>query len=245
MKDCLVVIPARLGSRRLPGKPLIECGGKPLLWHVWQNAITWDRAARVIVATDSTEILTAARDFGAEAVATPDGFRNGTQRCLWVWHHYQAPAHHRPILVNLQGDEVRLTPDLLSRIPPRGKLSDPMIWTLSAPFATEFQRRNRNEVKVVTDVNHRALYFSRHPLPGARRHVGLYAFNTEIIPMLEEALKGNRTALDRAENLEQLAWLEAGLGVVVGRTNQTPLAVNTLMDVTRFRNFLKGSEHNV
>lgn len=225
-RDCLVVLPARMSSARLPGKPLLDVAGKPLLWHAWRNACAWDRAARVVVATDSEAIQSWMETFGANVVMTSPHCRNGTERCFEVWRNNDCEAHH---LVNLQADEPCITPDMLDLLLDHKA----MIGTLAGPL-TERDRVNRHEVKVVVDRLGYALYFTRHPLPLALRHVGAYTFRGDAVRRI-----ANKTARDSplaaAENLEQLSWMEAGFAMWVGVLDASPLAVNTHEDLAELK----------
>lgn len=231
-QDVLVVIPARLESKRFPGKPLIEVAGKPLIWYAWHVASTWPRANGVVIASPDASILDAMARFGAEVQHSPPELRNGSQRAFDVWHHMGSS-----FVVDLQCDEPEVTHAMLDAAVSPWCDGDPDIATLSGPFFSGHPSTDPNEVKVVVSQLGRAVYFSRQPLPASRRHIGIYAFrgyNVSLIASETESVCG------RAERLEQLDWLDAGWPIQVVPVEATPLSINTPRDMEIFTAKVEG-----
>jgi 3-deoxy-manno-octulosonate cytidylyltransferase (CMP-KDO synthetase) len=242
-----VVIPARYGSVRLPGKPLLAVAGKPLVQHVYERAVE-SRAESITIATDDRRILEACRGFGAQTVMTAETPQSGTDRIAEVAAKMNWPAE--AIVVNLQGDEPLMPPKLVTQAA-RTLASDDAagIATLATPISSRAEFENANAVKVVLDWQGRALYFSRAPIPCTRdgagasntrpfglRHVGLYAYR---IPTVGQLARTPPCALERAERLEQLRALWLGIGIAVETVGAAPPAgVDTVDDLKRVEEFL-------
>jgi len=250
-----VVIPARYASSRLPGKPLADIGGRPMIQHVWDRAAE-SGAGRVIIATDSERIGEAVRGFGGEAVMTRDDHPSGTDRLQEV--ATTLGLEDDAIVVNVQGDEPLLPAGLINQV--AGLLEgapDAAIATLCEPIRDPEELFNPNAVKVVMDEAGRALYFSRAPIPWDRetfedrrrleqvpetagwyRHIGLYAYR---VSLLHQFVGWQPAPLERAESLEQLRALWHGARIQVGIAEQTPPAgVDTEVDLERVRARLAG-----
>ncbi len=240
-----IVIPARYGSSRLPGKPLADIAGKPMIQHVWERAAeAAPPADEVIIAADDDRILDVAKAFGAKAVKTKESHESGTDRLAEVaslmgWGD-------REIVVNMQGDEPLLPAVLICAV---GELlaenKDAHIATASCAIRQSKDVRNPNIVKVVTDNHGYALYFSRAPIPYCRdgaidvdtfnyqRHIGLYAYRVGVLKKLT-ALPQART--EKIEQLEQLRAMEAGMKIVVAEIAEAPPhGVDTLADLQAMR----------
>jgi 3-deoxy-manno-octulosonate cytidylyltransferase (CMP-KDO synthetase) len=228
-----IVIPARLGSTRLPRKVLREIAGKPLVEHVWLAARK-ARAQEVVVATDDAEVFGACQRFGADVVMTRVEHQSGTDRIFEV----ARKRKWKPgtLVVNLQGDEPLMPPALVRRaaqLLAKDRKAD--IATLCHPLHAVDEWLNPNFVKVVMDGQGHALYFSRAPIPWKRegatrdnprlpeglayRHVGLYAYR---VAALAKFSKLKPAKLENAEALEQLRALAAGMTIAVGVTNEPP-----------------------
>jgi 3-deoxy-manno-octulosonate cytidylyltransferase (CMP-KDO synthetase) len=222
-----VVIPARFGSTRLPGKPLMRIGSKPMLQWVHEAAVA-SGAAEVIIATDDERILEAAAGWGAHAQLTSLTHLSGTDRIAEV--ALQAGWGGDDIVVNLQGDEPMMPPELVRQVA-RLLEAHPSaaIATLATRIGSVAALMDPNAVKVVSDAAGRALYFSRAPIPwgrdtapagivsqrsanGARRHIGLYAYRVAALRRLSMLPPG---VLEQLEKLEQLRALENGLEIRV------------------------------
>ncbi|WFF43107.1 3-deoxy-manno-octulosonate cytidylyltransferase [Salinicola endophyticus] len=248
MSEFVVVIPARYGSSRLPGKPLMEIAGLPMVQHVWQRAGE-SRAARIVIATDDARIEAAALAFGAEVVMTRGDHPSGTDRLAEVAEALALAAD--TLVVNVQGDEPLLPAAAIDLVAQR-LAGDPRasIATLAEPILDVETLFNPNVVKVVTDLSGRALYFSRAPIPwdrnawktqpptlletdAWRRHIGLYAYRAGF---LADYVTWPPAPLEQLEQLEQLRALQQGhLIQVADVTSPYPGGVDTQEDLERVR----------
>ena len=205
-----MVIPARFAAKRLPGKPLIKFGDRPLLQHVYQAAVN-SKATEVIIATDDERIETAARGFGARVVMTSSTHRNGTERIAEAAALLQLPDSC--IIVNVQGDELGLPPALIDQV--AGNLAshqDASMTSLYAPVKSAQEMNDPNCVKVVVDARGYALMFSRSALPwnaadAGYRHIGIYACTGEFLKICAQL---PACELEQVERLEQLRALYHG-----------------------------------
>jgi len=239
-----VVIPARLGSTRLPRKALADLGGRPLIAWTLERAQA-SGAASVHVATDDESIAGAVREAGSEALMTSTEHRSGTDRLAEAVRILE--LSERAIVVNLQGDEPLMPPDCVVQVADLLNTdSEASISTLWEPVDSEKQWRDPNVVKLVNDGRGRALYFSRAPIPHARdqdwprtearRHVGLYAYRAGA---LREWPQLAPSALERYESLEQLRALSAGWLITTARAiRPIPVGVDTADDLERLRRSL-------
>lgn len=239
-----IVIPARYGSERLPGKPLQRLAGKPLLQWVYEAALAAG-ATETLIATDDQRVLAAAAGFGATARLTSAAHASGTDRIAEVALQSGWPAD--AVVVNLQGDEPMMPPALLRQV--AGLLqqnTDADIATLATPIDSTAMLCDANVVKVVTDPQGRALYFSRAPIPwnrdppaagragpgshaGARRHIGIYAYRVSALQRLSRLPP---SPLETIEKLEQLRALECGMRIQVADAQSQPGPdVNTIEDL--------------
>ena len=239
----IAVIPARYGSTRLPGKPLKDIAGKPMIEWVYGQALQ-SGASEVIVATDDERIVAACRGFGARAELTSSEHASGTDRIAEIARRH-AWADEQ-IVVNVQGDEPLISPLCIAQT---ARLlawhPEAAIATLTAPLESEEQFRDSNFVKVVTDRNGWALYFSRAPIPWPRdggvpravRHVGLYAYRAGELKTISAAAP---CALEEIEKLEQLRALWLGLRIVVADAVEPPSPhVDTEEDLAKVRSYLE------
>jgi 3-deoxy-manno-octulosonate cytidylyltransferase (CMP-KDO synthetase) len=236
----LGIIPARLESTRLPRKALREICGKPMVAWVYERAHLAKSLTRVTVATDSREILSVCRELGIPTVRTSAGHRSGTDRLVEVMDREPADVY-----VNIQGDEPMVTPahiDLLVR--PFQRRPDTQVSTLKIRIKPE-EARDPNVVKVVTDVEGRALYFSRAVIPHDRdstgrarwyKHLGLYAYRAEALRRFS-TLKPSE--LEQTEKLEQLRFLENGISIAVVETTQDTIGVDTEEDLKRVEEYFR------
>jgi len=229
MTEFAVVIPSRYASERLPGKPLRDIAGKPMLRHVWDRAMESD-ASEVVVATDDQRIADAARGFGATVCMTDAAHQSGTDRIAEVastlgWSDDR-------IVVNLQGDEPLMPPGLIRQC--AKLLDDPAadMATLASAGLSEDEFHNPNVVRVLVDQANFALYFSRSPIPysrspdtdqlaraTARRHHGIYGYRCAVLKRL---VASPPSVLERCEKLEQLRALELGMRIKVGQPDERP-----------------------
>ncbi len=242
-----VVIPARYGSNRLPGKPLVDLAGKPMIVRVAELAGRTG-AIDVTVATDDKRVLEAVRAYGLDAILTRSEHRSGSDRVNEVAE--QLGFSGESIVINLQGDEPLLPPQLISQLA-EAMAADPScrVCTLREAITATEQMQDPDLVKVVFDTNDSALYFSRAAIPANRadnnydrlaelgnlgwRHVGLYGFR---VAALSEFVRLPPSSLERGEMLEQLRLLESGVGIkVIEAGLPVPAGVDTAADLERVR----------
>ena len=241
-----VIIPARFGSVRLPGKPLAMMGERPLIQWVWQSAVA-SGAASVLIATDDERIRAAAGKFGADCLMTSAQHASGTDRIAEVVRAREFAADD--IVVNLQGDEPTMPAEVIAKV--AGVLRDVAfrdIATAVAPIASLREFLDPNCVKALRAADGRALYFSRAPVPwprdsvvagepasfaGAWRHIGIYAYR---VRSLLQFAAWPPTALETTEKLEQLRALEHGMHIhLVTLAHSPPAGVDTPEDLERVR----------
>jgi 3-deoxy-manno-octulosonate cytidylyltransferase (CMP-KDO synthetase) len=241
--DVLVLIPARMASSRLPGKPLADVGGRPMIVHMLALAQA-AAIGRVAVATDSPEIAAAVQAAGGQAVMTRPDHASGSDRIHEAMRLVD-PGGRAGIVLNLQGDMPTPTPaDLRAAL---GPLADPAvdIATIATEIRDEAGRTNPHMVKVVGSLvapgRMRALYFTRATAPWGEgplfHHFGLYAYRRAA---LERFVTLPPSPLERREKLEQLRALEAGMRIDVALVGAEPLDVNTSEDLARVRDLLKA-----
>lgn len=239
-----LVIPARWGSTRFPGKMLHPLAGKPLIRHVWERASAARGIERVIVATDDTRIAGAAGAFGAEVVMTSPAHPSGTDRIAEVAAKLRGITH----FINVQGDEPLIDPLLIEALSKemRGSKEVAMI-TAATPFADLLEAKDPNCVKVVTGASGNALYFSRSLIPHHRDandaksavqpllHLGIYGYRSDTLRRL---VRLSPTPLEQCEKLEQLRALEHGIPIRVITTNHRGIGVDTPDDAARVERIL-------
>ena len=249
----IAIIPARYASSRLPGKPLLEIGGKPMILHVVESATAAPSINKVIVATDDKRIFDVVEDSGYEAMMTRIDHQTGTDRLAEVAEQLDAE-----IIVNVQGDEPFIDPATIeAALEPL--LSDEKILmaTTCEPIDSVADVMNPNVVKVVRDKDNFALYFSRNPIPFLRaevqahgslenalhahpallksffKHTGLYVYRREF---LLDYAKMAPTFLEQAEALEQLRVLENGFRIKVVEVAHRSIGIDTMEDLEKARN---------
>jgi len=237
-----IVIPARYGSSRFPGKPLARQTGKYLIEHVVEQARKAKLASQVIVATDDPRIESAVHDFGGTAVMTSNSHQSGTDRIAEVMRKPEFAAVE--VVVNVQGDEPEIEPALIDELIEVTSRPGVSMATVSAPFGPHHAKdvTNPNIVKVVTDRDHFALYFSRSVIPfdrdntseGSllyRKHLGIYAYKRDALLTLASAPV---CELERLEKLEQLRALYLGMKIFVVQTTKVPHGIDTPEDYAAF-----------
>jgi 3-deoxy-manno-octulosonate cytidylyltransferase (CMP-KDO synthetase) len=227
----VAVIPARLGSTRLSRKVLREIAGRPMLDWVYRAARACRQLNRVLIATDSDEVMAFAEKSGFEAMMTPASCASGTDRI-----HFVAQNLAADIYVNVQGDEPLVRPEQIDALlRPILRREDVLVSTVATACAAE-HIGNPNAVKVVTAADGRALYFSRATIPHDRdgsgsvkyqKHLGLYAYRMVALDRFPTLLT---SALEAAERLEQLRFLEAGIDIYVEPTEFDSIGVDTEED---------------
>ena len=241
----IAVIPARLQSTRLPSKPLIKVLNKFIIQYVYEGVSQASHLVdKVIVATDSVDILNAVTHFGGEAILTAKTHRNGTDRIREVLKKY--PDYD--LTLNIQGDEPLVNVELIrALISPFEKDPHLNVATLCHPIYERKDLLNPNCVKVVLNQKQRALYFSRSPIPYRRnkddktqrlKHIGLYAFKTKFLQTLHQH---KSMPLEKAEALEQLRILEMDESIAVTTVITPTIDINTSSDLKKFKRYLLTS----
>lgn len=236
----LAVIPARLASTRLPRKVLREIAGEPMLAWVYRAARGCSLLDQVLIATDSDEVMDFAKQNGMPAVFTPPDCASGTDRV-----HAVAQSIPADIYVNVQGDEPMMRPEHITALLQPFARPEVEVATIATPCSPD-QVENPNAVKVVTAANGRALYFSRSTIPydrdrrGAiayRKHLGLYAYRKAALQRFPTLAP---SALEAAEKLEQLRFLENGIDLYVTETPFDTIGVDTEEDRLRVEEILRA-----
>ncbi|MDR3491281.1 MAG: 3-deoxy-manno-octulosonate cytidylyltransferase [Gammaproteobacteria bacterium] len=225
----LCVIPSRIGSTRLSRKPLIHIQGKPMIQWTYENASRCHILTKVVVATDSTEIADCIRKVNGDVIMTDPNLQTGSDRVAAVAQHYP----DMDIIINLQGDEPFIKPLMLEQlVAPYLAGETPEMTTLAYPLDMKNKYNDPGTVKVITDIQGNALYFSRSPIPYFRtettapvyNHMGLYAFRRDFLLHYTTLAQ---TPLEKAESLEQLRALENGFKIRVCLTQEKTLEINT------------------
>lgn len=258
----IVVIPARFGASRFPGKPLASLAGKPMIQHVYENAARAQRIQGVFVATDSDKIAEAVKAFGGSAIMTSDAHQSGTDRIAEAVHKIIAGGMALvadDIVVNVQGDEPLLIPAMVDEVVALMDDGRAEIGTLVKRIETVEDMFNPNVVKAVFSPDGYALYFSRAPIPYHRdqfvrgcgiiaagqmaditlyKHYGIYAYRRHT---LERFAGLPPTRLEQTEKLEQLRALENSIPIKIGITNHTTIGVDTPEDLERVKQWLNTS----
>ena len=234
----IAVIPARLASTRLPRKMLREINGRPLVVWVCNAVHKCARLNDVILATDSEEIKEAGQKHGCNVRMTSDKHRSGTERV-----HEISQSIPADVYINVQGDEPMVRPEQIDTIIDLMERSEIQVGTLMTPAKPE-DVNNPNAVKVVTDSNGKALYFSRATIPYDRdgthpkyfKHLGIYAYRK---PALDQFVVLPESSLERGERLEQLRFLENGISIYAAETPYDSIGVDTEEDLQRVQAMLK------
>ena len=236
--NIIAFIPSRYESTRFPGKPLAPIAGKPMIQHVYQNALSCHEISDVYVATDDKRIFTCVHDFGGKAVMTDKNHHSGTDRIAEAARQMNLNREH--LIVNIQGDQPIFQPSLITQmITPMIEDATIPMGTLKYPMTDEDDVNNPNYVKVVTDREGFALFFSRSPLPFFRdatsqkihyKHLGFYAYRYDFLQQFAGFPVGQ---LESAERLEQLRALENGFRIKVIETTLDSIEVDTPDDIKK------------
>ncbi len=244
----LGIIPARFASSRLPGKPLADIHGKPMIWHVYQGAK--EAVDRLIVATDDERIARVVRDFGGEAMMTSPDHVNGSSRCAEV---ISKLVDTFDVIVNIQGDEPMIEAEAIQSLLALFSRPEVEMATLALRLPSDFgEMEGGNSVYLTVDKFQRALYFSRQVIPYTRdvpralwsektnyyRHIGMYAFRPQA---LLDFSGMDESTLEQTEKLEQLRWLENGRPLHVAFTNHYGISVDTESDLALARKKINPS----
>lgn len=245
MIKAVIVIPARFGSSRFEGKPLALLLDKPMIQHVYERCKEVTSVAKVIVATDDERIKQAVLSFGGDVLMTSPNHSTGTSRIAELLPNLKS----YDIIVNVQGDEPLIDPIAVETLLQSFDEINTSIATLCAPIVEESDLFNFNVVKVVRDIQDNALYFSRQAIPALRdepyrmwlskapyfKHIGIYAYRTEILNKLNKLPEGS---LSKLEMLEQLSWLEHGHKIKCMETKYVSIGVDTEEDLQRVEEIL-------
>ena len=240
----IAIIPARYASTRFPGKPLAYIGGSPMLRHVYERVSASGLFDMVVIATDDSRILGVAESWDANVIMTSEEHESGTERCAEVISKLEAQFD---IVVNVQGDEPFISMEPLKQLVSLFENKDVEIGTLVQKIEDERDIENPNVVKAVLGINKQALYFSRSPIPYVRdkshtetvfmKHIGIYGYRTSVLQKIVKLAPG---ALEKAESLEQLRWLENGYRIFAEETAYRMLAVDTPEDLIKAEEFFNS-----
>jgi 3-deoxy-manno-octulosonate cytidylyltransferase (CMP-KDO synthetase) len=245
----LGIIPARYASTRFPGKPLVDIAGKRMVQRVYERAA--EMLEEVWVATDDARIEEAVKGFGGKVVMTSQACSSGTDRCREAVEKIAAATHRSfDVVINIQGDEPLLHPEMLENLMSCFEDDTAEIATLVNPIVHQEDIFNQGEVKVVFDRNKEALYFSRSPVPYVMeadkadwlerhrfyKHVGVYAYRIDVLRRITELPV---SPLEATERLEQNRWLENGYRIKVEITDHESVPVDTPEDLERVQRLLE------
>jgi len=242
-QQCVLVIPARRRSTRLPNKLLLRQTGKTVLQHTYETACQTRSPRQVLIATDDNQIACEARQFGAQVVMTSPDCPSGTDRVAEAIREIDAAQ----IIINLQGDEPDIDPAAVDKLA-ESLLNNPAaaMATLATPIRDSAQLHDPSCVKVVFSPEGRALYFSRSPIPHARewddellqadpplfhQHIGVYAYRRNLLLRLAQLPQGR---LEQLEKLEQLRVLEQGETILITQIDQPTRGIDTPEDYAAF-----------
>lgn len=242
-KQTAIIIPARFGSSRLEGKPLLKANNKPIIQWVWEKASKCPLVDRVIVATDDERIFNACKEFGAEVEMTSTEHKSGSDRIAEVASRHPEIGY----IINLQGDEPLIEQANIELVI-KGVLEDEKadISTLLREIKDEDEAQNPNLVKCVFDVNNYAMYFSRSKIPYERNvgkskiygHLGIYGYKREALFKMTQL---PQTTYEMAESLEQLRALQNGMKIKIAIVDNIPVGIDTLEDFEKFRRMVEKS----
>lgn len=240
MVKCIGIIPSRYSSTRLPGKPLADICGKPMIQWVYERCMQ-SKLDEVIVATDDKRVFEVVESFGGRAVMTSKDHENGSSRIGEVAQNIECEY-----VVNIQGDEPLIDPECINKIVESLKTNSHQVVTLISKLEENIE--NPNTVKVVKDCNNNAIYFSRYPIPYNRdglegipmyKHIGIYGYNKEF---LLQYLKLEMTILEKSESLEQLRILETGNKILTIEVEDDFVGVDTEDDLRTVISIIENSK---
>ena len=234
------IIPARYASTRFPGKPLALIKGKPMIQRVYEQALK-SKLDAVVIATDDVRIADAVMDFGGQYVMTSPNHRSGTDRCCEALDLLKTKYD---AVVNIQGDEPFIDPKQIDLLVDLIVRDDTPLASLAKRIDDEDELFSPNAVKVVVNQEGNAMYFSRSPIPFMRnvdrdewlakgrfyKHIGIYAYKADV---LHQVAHMEPSALEQAESLEQLRWLENGLAIRMALSDAENISIDTPDDLHR------------
>jgi 3-deoxy-manno-octulosonate cytidylyltransferase (CMP-KDO synthetase) len=241
------VIPARYDSSRFPGKPLVDIGGKSMIQRVYEQCSKSTSLNKLIVATDDQRIADHVKLFGGNVTLTSINHQSGTDRCAEVANNYP----EFDFLINIQGDEPMINPDQIDLLCKCFENPNASIATLVKKISSNEELFNENTPKVILNKNNEAILFSRTAIPFIRgkakenwieyytfyKHIGIYGFKTETLKNLNNL---PISALESAEALEQLRWIENGYRIHTAITDKESQAIDTPQDLEKLLKWIKG-----
>jgi 3-deoxy-manno-octulosonate cytidylyltransferase (CMP-KDO synthetase) len=247
------IIPARYDSSRFPGKPLHEICGISMIQRVYQRAIKANLLEKVLVATDDERIFNHVKSFDGNVVMTSKNHQSGTDRCREALETFEKQNHIIfDVVVNIQGDEPLINPQNINVLVEKFLRNNIEIATLKRLISDNDELFSPNVVKVITDYNDKAIYFSRNPLPFIAgmpqnewitnqkfyKHIGIYAFRSAILQKITNLAVSN---LEKCEKLEQLRWIENAYAVNAYETLSDVYAVDVPEDVKKIEYLIKNN----
>ena len=241
MNKTAIIIPARYGSSRLEGKPLLLVAGKPVIQWVYEKAMQAKLADMIIVATDDERIFNAVKGFGGLAEMTSVDHKSGSDRIMEVVSRHPEISY----ICNLQGDEPLIEPESIDAVIKNVKEDDKADISTLIREITPIEEDNPNLVKCVTDLNGFALYFSRSKIPYERNtniakfygHLGIYGYKRHALELMTSL---PQTMLEKTESLEQLRALENGMKIKTSVVNFVPVGIDTKDDLEKFRQIVEA-----
>lgn len=239
----LGIIPARFGSTRFPGKPLVNIDGKTMIQRVYEQAKSCTSLNDVIVATDDERIFNEVNRFGGKVVMTSTSHQSGTDRCAEVVNKL---TEKYDVIINIQGDEPFIDPKQITQLCNCFLDKETQIATLIKRITHQADLFNENKIKVTFNTNHFAIYFSRDAIPFFRgvapedwlkkhnyfKHIGIYGYKTETLNKIT-LLKPSK--LELAEGLEQLRWIENGYNIKIAETELEAISIDTPEDIAKLK----------
>lgn len=241
MKKTVIIIPARYGSSRLEGKPLLEVNDKPIIQWVYEKAKEVDGVDEVIVATDDERIFNAVEKFGGKVEMTSTEHKCGSDRIKEVVDRHPEFEY----IINLQGDEPMIKKENIEAVIDGVKNHHADISTLIRPIEDKNEVDNPNLVKCVIDNNGFALYFSRSKIPFERKenpipffgHIGIYGYRRDALVKMTTS---EQTSLEIAESLEQLRALQMGMKIKTAIVKEKPVGIDTIEDYEEFKRLVSN-----
>ena len=238
------IIPARYGSTRFPGKPLVDIDGKSMVQRVYEQSSKANLLSRVVIATDDERIMNHVREFGGNVLMSSPQHVSGTDRCAEIIR--KESPNEWDVAVNIQGDEPYIQPEQIDLLCRCFESTDTSIATLVKEIKSSDELFNHNNVKVILNKNNEAIYFSRSPVPYCRnypdqewiryhtyyKHIGIYAYRTDVLLEISQLPK---TKLEITESLEQLRWIENGYKIKAQITSFESIAIDTPDDLLRIK----------
>lgn len=240
----LGIIPARFGSTRFPGKPLVDINGISMIQRVYEQCVKSKKLSMVIIATDDERIFNHVHEFGGNAMMTSPFHQSGTDRCAEIVR--QEKDSDWNVIINIQGDEPYIQPEQIDLLCSTFDDSNTQIATLVKKITSPDELFNHNNVKVVMNKKNEAIYFSRSPIPYNRnfpeqewlkhsnyfKHIGIYGYRTDILLEIADLAKTN---LEVTESLEQLRWIENVYTIKAAITSLDSIAIDTPEDLAKVK----------